>query len=98
MSRRIFEPPGGTAGRDEDPSPTYSLRLPLTPIRPPAYPYLNGCCLHLGSEHSGWFHLQREEFCCRWGRYECACVAATPSKHRRAERNAQPPDGGMREN
>lgn len=36
--------------------------MALTPIEGPAYPILNGSCLHLGSEHLGGFHLQTEEF------------------------------------
>ena len=27
------------------------------------YPILNGSCWHLGSEHPGWFHTQREQSC-----------------------------------
>ena len=27
------------------------------------YPIVNGSCLHLGREHSGEFHLQREKLC-----------------------------------
>ncbi len=47
------------------------------------YPILNGSCLHLGSEHPGWFHIQREQSCPgkKLG-YKYAYYGVNTSKHR----------------
>ena len=47
------------------------------------YPILNGSCLHLGSEHPGWFHTQREQSCLgkKLG-HKYAYYGVNTSKHR----------------
>jgi hypothetical protein len=95
-----MKPTGFAWTRVEELSPRNVLEFPaaLTPVQPWGYPYVNGSCLHLGSEHSGWFHLQREEFLLSPRRRECAWVEAMPSNTDVVEIKAQPAQGGMRQN
>jgi hypothetical protein len=47
----------------KQPSGQSTVVAPLTTYPERGYPILNGSCLHLGSEHPGWFHTQREQSC-----------------------------------